>query len=102
MKEKTVLIEFFVKIRDAVMEAIDQLSPSEVNISKPTEQEFNNLQWQTKTSDKGDYQQTKNNDSKEFRILQNWLSENKGFTQLHGFKAWFHIDDENIIDRRRI
>ena len=101
MKDESVLIEFIVKIRDAAAEALDQFTPSEVKIEKPTNQEFNNLQWETKTSDKGDYEQTKNNDSIEFNILQAWLSENKGFGQLHGFKVWFHVNDENVIDRRR-
>lgn len=102
------LVEALVLIRDGLIMTLDGVNillgdkkPEEIKLTNPTENDFNSFNWQTKESSKGNYEQANNNDSKAFRILQNWLSEHKGFANLHGYKLWFHINDENLIDRRR-
>lgn len=88
-------------IYDCAKMLLDSQEREEIKLTNPTEKDFNSFNWQTKESSKGNYEQAKNNESKSFRILQNWLSEHKGFAKLHGYKLWFHLNDENLIDRRR-
>ncbi|MBN1357810.1 hypothetical protein JW988_03480 [Candidatus Bathyarchaeota archaeon] len=88
-------------IQDGINRLLDTEEPED-QLPKPTEQQINSLEWVSVTSKTGSsYEQTENDNSKEFRILQNWLGENKGFAQLYGFKFWFHMSDENLVDRRK-
>ena len=68
---------------------------------KPTESQFNTLPWTTKKGTKGDYEQTANDSSPEFKALADYLTANKGFLHLYGFKVFFHYNDQNLIDRKR-
>jgi len=67
--------------------------------------DFNKLFWETKQGTKGEYQQTSKrstNNSDVFQALQRKLRENNGFWQHQGFKYWFHRQDRDVIDRRKI
>jgi hypothetical protein len=102
-----ITLEDAVKIRDHTQaiadtwnEIIDRHAPTAVTINKPTQANFNALNWIKKTGSKGEYEQAVNDNSEAFRTLQMYLKESKGFTQLFGFKVWIHNNDENTIDRR--
>jgi hypothetical protein len=88
-------------IADAWNELIERHAPTAVTVNKPTQQEFYSLKWETQKGTKGDYEQTKNDSSKAFRTLQQYLETSKGFSRLFGFKVWIHNNDPNIIDRRK-
>jgi hypothetical protein len=70
-------------------------------VQKPTEQQFNSLQWTTKTGTRGDYQQIENDKSQEFKILAEYVKSKGGFVNLHGFKVWLHNNNPDLIDRKR-
>jgi hypothetical protein len=67
--------------------------------------DFNSLPWEEKKGEKGPFEQTSekatgNNDV--WKQLKAKLKENHGFWQNQGFKYWFDMQNENVIDRRRI
>jgi hypothetical protein len=68
---------------------------------KPTEAQFNAPNWVTKDGSKGNYQQAENDKTETFRIIQQYVKSKGGFCNIHGFKTWFHNNNENIIDRKR-
>jgi hypothetical protein len=68
---------------------------------KPTETQFNGLNWVTKTGQKGSYQQAENDKSENFRVIQQYIKDHKGFCNLYGWKVFFHFKNENLIDRKR-
>lgn len=61
--------------------------------------------WEEKQGSKGEYQQTSkraNDNSIAFQELQKRLKEHNGFMVKEGFSYWFHQDDTDVIDRRKI
>jgi hypothetical protein len=68
---------------------------------KPTEQQFNGLDWVTKEGTRGAYTQTENNNSEAFKLLAEYVKAHKGFCNLYGWKVWIHNQNENLIDRKR-
>ena len=90
------------------LEAIDELvnelgkpfteaTPTE----KPIETQFNGLNWTTKEGTRGNYEQTANDNSEAFKTLSAYVKAKGGFVTFHGFKAWIHNNDPNLIDRKR-
>jgi len=91
------------------LEALDELlneigkpfTEAPTKAEKPTEGQFNGLNWVTKKGTKGDYDQTANDGSPEFKALADYVKVNKGFVHFCGHKVFFHYKDENLIDRKR-
>jgi len=86
---------------DELLNEIGKLIMEVQPVQKPTEQQFNSLQWTTKTGTRGDYQQIENDKSQEFKILAEYVKSKGGFCNIHGFKVWLHNQNENIIDRKK-
>ena len=65
---------------------------------------FNRLTWQQveSQSEKGPYEQTKNDQSEAFTVLQKKLQEQNGFWRNDKYTYWFHRDDPDVIDRRAV
>ena len=99
-------IDFLVKVRDGaalIMDTcesrLEQLSPVEVK------EDFNKLSWEEKQGKKEPFQQTNekaNNNSPLWQTLKAKLKDNKGFWQHAGYKFWFDMQQETVIDRRKI
>lgn len=106
-------VEFLVKLRNAadkIMEGaallrdgtnqyLETMSPVDVRDFG----DFDTLKWTAKEGSKATYEQTSkevNNNSKEFQVLQERLSEKGGFWQTKNYKFWFHRKDQDTIDRR--
>jgi len=70
------------------------------------EPDFDQLPWENKTGgEKGPFQQTSEKASQNsslWQALKAKLKENKGFWQNQGFKFWFDMQQETVIDRRKI
>lgn len=67
--------------------------------------DFSKLFWEKKTGTKGESEQTSekaNQNSDLWKALKAKLKEHQGFWQDSGFKFWFDMNQENVIDRRRI
>lgn len=66
---------------------------------------FDTLFWEEKKGEKGAFQQTSekaNQNSILWQQLKAKLKEHQGFWQNSGFRYWFDLKNENIIDRRKI
>jgi hypothetical protein len=112
-EEREAIAEFVVTICNAnrqINEAGDHLinvlgkpilEAEKEESQKPTEDDFNALNWITKQGTKGDYQQVENDGSSAFKAVQQYIKAHKGFCHLHGFKIWLHNNNENLIDRKR-
>jgi hypothetical protein len=70
-------------------------------VQKPTEQQFNGLGWVTKEGTRGAYEQAENDKSENFKLIQQYVKAHGGFCNIHGYKTWFHNNNENLIDRKR-
>jgi hypothetical protein len=67
--------------------------------------DFNKLFWEQKQGDKGPFQQTSektNNNCDFWKQLKAKLQEHNGFWQNRGFKYWFDMGRDDVIDRRGI
>jgi len=66
--------------------------------------DFDLMFWETKQGTKGTYQQTNkdNNKVESFSRLAAELKDHNGFWQYKGCRYWFHQNNENVIDRRKI
>ncbi len=70
-----------------------------------TKEDFNELLWNEKQGEKGPFQQTSgmaNNDSELWKQLQTQLKQHNGFWQHNGYRYWFDMNNEALIDRRKI
>lgn len=77
----------------------------DAKVKDPKNLDSDKLNWTTKEGTKGAYEQTSknvNNNSTAFQELQKKTKEKGGFMQHQGYKFWFHKDDEDVIDRRKI
>jgi len=100
-------VDLYVKLRDhhqavadAYNEELEKHRPPET-AEKPTETQFNSLQWTTKEGTKGNYQQTEDDSSEDFSNLSDYIKAHQGFCKLYGWKVWLHNNNPDIIDRRR-
>lgn len=69
------------------------------------ELDFNKLFWEKKTGTKGEFEQTServNGNNDLWKVLKAKLKEAKGFWQHGGFKFWNDMQNETVIDRRKI
>ena len=67
--------------------------------------DYNKLFWEDLQSTKGPFQQTSKkatNNSDLFQELKAKLKKHKGFCIIGPFKYWFHYQDQDIIDRRKM
>lgn len=65
---------------------------------------FDALPWEDKKGEKGPFQQTSekaNQNSDLWKALKAKLKEHQGFWQNQGFRYWFDMKQETIIDRRK-
>ena len=72
--------------------------------SKEETWDFNKLFWEKKTGTKGEFEQTSeraNGNNDLWKVLRAKLKEAKGFWQHDGFKFWFDMGNESVIDRRK-
>jgi hypothetical protein len=78
---------------------------SEIVGVKEEKLDFDKLFWEQKQGEKGPFQQTSekstgNNDL--WKALKAKVKEHNGFWQHAGFKYWFDMQQETVIDRRKI
>ena len=97
-----VLIDFF----DAVEAGISQ-ARQRIRERKKLEPEadFKKLFWEQKQGEKGPFEQTsekatQNNDL--WKALKAKVKGNQGFWQHEGFRYWFDMKNDSVIDRRKI
>jgi hypothetical protein len=99
-------VDFLVKLRDAAClikdaceEQLEKMTPVEVK------EDFSKLFWEKKIGTKGEFEQTSektNNNSDLWKTLKANLKEHKGFWQHAGYKYWFDMQQETVIDRRKV
>lgn len=73
--------------------------------SKEEASDFSKLFWEKKTGTKGEFEQTSekaNQNCVLWQQLKAKLKEKKGFWQHSGFKYWFDLQREDVIDRRKV
>ena len=103
-----ILVDFTNAIEAAcvnVRQRIAELTGITGTAAMPIGADSNKLPWETKQGTKGAYQQTSKkatSNSDVFQALQRNLKEHGGFWQYRGFKYWFHQQDRDVIDRRKI
>ena len=69
------------------------------------ELDFNKLPWEEKKGEKGLFQQTSeraNQNSDLWKALKAKVKEHQGFWQNQGFRYWFDMKQETVIDRRKV
>ena len=74
-------------------------SPKEENL------DFSKLFWETKQGEKGPFEQTSekaNQNSDLWKALKQKVKDHSGFWQNNGFRYWFDMKNENVVDRRKI
>ena len=97
-----VLTDFFNAV-DASISAARQRIKEKQKLEPQAD--FDALPWEQKQGEKGPFEQTsektaQNNDL--WKTLKAKLKENHGFWQNQGFKYWFDMQNETVIDRRKI
>jgi hypothetical protein len=63
------------------------------------------LFWEEKQGEKGPFQQTSekaNGNSEVWQSVKFKLKEHGGFWQHRGFRYWFDMKNESVVDRRKI
>ena len=106
MTEKDDLaLEALLELCDAIEAGIASVKACVGTVKRVTPMpDFDLLYWTKQQGTKGEYEQTcrENNKPEPFGRLQAELKEHKGFWRYKGFQYWFHQNDENVIDRRRV
>jgi hypothetical protein len=108
MKEESsdVALEALCSFLDAVEAGISAARETIKNAKRIEEEklDFDKLFWEKKTGTKGEFEQTSekaNGNSDLWKKLKARLKEHQGFCQYQGFKFWFDMQNENVIDRRK-
>lgn len=106
---ETKTLEILCDLADALEAAAVKLKHEVAELQgiqkEPQNQDFSKLVWEDKQGEKGPFQQTSeksNQNSILWQQLKVKLKEHSGFWQNQGFKFWFDMQNENVIDRRRI
>ena len=97
-----ILLDFFDAVEAGIPAARQRIK--EKHKLEP-ELDFNKLFWEKKTGTKGEFEQTSeraNQNCVLWQQLKTKLKENKDFCQHSGFKFWFDMQQETVIDRRKI
>lgn len=100
-----IFTDFLNAIEAAAVSAKRQIAEVKGVAEKEAPVNFESLFWETKKGEKGDYQQTSekaNGNNDLWKQLKVKVKEHKGFWQNGDCKFWFHQQDENVIDRRKI
>lgn len=69
------------------------------------ELDFSKLFWEQKQGEKGPFEQTSekaNGNSDLWKVLKAKLKANNGFWQNQGYRLWFDMKNESVIDRRKV
>jgi len=101
-----VSLEAFCSFLDAVEAGISAARQTIKNAKRIDVEklDFSTLFWEKKTGTKGEFEQTSekaNGNSDLWKKLKARLKEHQGFCQYEGFKFWFDMQNENVIDRRK-
>jgi hypothetical protein len=97
-----VLTDFFNAVEAGISAARQRIKEKQ---KLEPELDFNRLFWEQKQGEKGLFEQTSektNGNSDLWKTLKAKLKENHGFWQNQGFKYWFDMQKETVIDRRKI
>jgi hypothetical protein len=98
-------VDFLVKLRDAACMVKDACEDFLKKMAPEENLDFSKLLWEEKKGEKGPFQQTSekaNNNSALWQQLKAKMKEHNGFWQNFGFKYWFDMQHEDVIDRRKI
>jgi len=96
-----VLIDFLNTVEAGVAEAKKRLKMAEPEGAL----DLGRLFWEQKMGVKGPFEQTSekaNNNSALWQQLRAKLKEHDGFWQNNGFRYWFDMKNEQVVDRRRV
>ncbi len=66
--------------------------------------DFDKLFWEKKQGEKGPFEQTSekaNGNSDLWKALKAKVKEHNGFWQYKGYRFWFDMKNENVVDRRK-
>jgi hypothetical protein len=97
-----VLTDFFDAVEAGISAARQRIKERKCPEPEP---DFSKLPWEQKQGEKGPFEQTSekaagNNDV--WKQLKAKLKQNQGFWQHAGYKFWFDMKNENVIDRRKV
>lgn len=95
---------------DVALEALAGIAAAKQRIKEAKkvgeeQPDFNKLFWEQKQGDKGPFQQTSENANQNsilWQQLKAKVKQHNGFWQNQGFRFWFDMKNENVIDRRKI
>jgi len=98
-----VLTDFFDAVEAGITSARQRIKGKKK--IEPETLDFNKLFWEQKQGEKGLFEQTSekaNGNSDLWKVLKAKLKENQGFWQHAGYRLWFDMKNELVIDRRKI
>lgn len=113
-KVAEIVLDFFnatesacVNCKRQLAEVFGEVEPAKDKPSSEKEPlaDFGKLPWESKQGEKGPFEQTSekaNQNCVLWQQLKAKLKENKGFWQHEGFRYWFDMKNENVIDRRAV
>jgi len=97
------LLDFLNAVEAGIVAARQTIKNAKITDEKNLD--FDKLFWEKKAGTKGEFEQTSekaNANSALWQQLKAKLKEHKGFWQHGKFKFWFDMQNENVIDRRKI
>lgn len=106
MGEDDLAIEALLELMNGIESGISAARQRIKEAKLPEENlDFSKLSWEKRTGSKGEFEQTSektNNNSELWQKLKAKTKEHSGFWQNQGFKYWFSLNQETVIDRRKI
>ena len=107
MSQTEKVLEILADMANALEALAVNVKRQVAEITKVSEEkfDFSKLFWETKQGEKGPFQQTSekaNQNSDLWKALKQKLKDHSGFWQNNGFRYWFDMKNENVIDRRKI
>lgn len=106
MNEEKVL-EILADMANALEALAVNVKRQVAEITKVSEEvfDFSKLFWEPKKGEKGLFEQTSekaNGNSDLWKKLKAKVKEHNGFWQYQGFRYWFDMKNETVVDRRKI
>jgi hypothetical protein len=101
------LMDFFDAVEAGIAQAkqhVKQAKTPEKTKGSEEELDFNKLFWEQKQGEKGPFEQTSekaNGNSDLWKKLKAKVKEHNGFCQYRGYRFWFDMQNENVVDRRK-
>lgn len=78
---------------------------AELTLGKQENLDFSKLPWESKQGERGPFEQTSEKSTQNsdlWKQLKVKVKEHSGFWQHDGFRYWFDMKNENVIDRRKM